>query len=110
MEPNGPLRFYPNDGEHDERHDLLIVHFAQPVNQLKNSFLKRHCDIPYLLIQMSHSARGSVGLFWLNAAEGWVDIKKNGQVSTCLDHMPFIDFSWLSLSPYSELFFYSPKL
>ena len=34
---------------------------------------------------MSHSARGSVGLFWLNAAEGWVDIKKNGQVSNFLD-------------------------
>ena len=35
---------------------------------------------------MSHSARGSVGLFWLNAAEGWVDVKKNGQVGTFLDY------------------------
>jgi len=35
-----------------------------------------YASIPMM---MSHSARGSVGLFWLNAAEGWVDVKKNGQ-------------------------------
>ena len=35
-----------------------------------------YASIPMM---MSHGARGSVGLFWLNAAEGWVDVKKNGQ-------------------------------
>ena len=34
--------------------------------------------------QMSHGPRGSVGLFLLNAAEGWVDVKKNGQVAVKL--------------------------
>ena len=33
---------------------------------------------------MSHGPRGSVGLFLLNAAEGWVDVKKNGQVAVKL--------------------------
>ena len=28
---------------------------------------------------MRHSAKGSVGLFWLNAAEGFIDTKKDGQ-------------------------------
>ena len=60
MEPHGFVCFNPNDGWYS-----LSFTFISPV---------------LLLVQMSHSARGSVGLFWLNAAEGWVDIKKNGQV------------------------------
>ena len=60
MEPHGFVCFNPNDGWYS-----LGFKFISPV---------------LLLVQMSHSARGSVGLFWLNAAEGWVDIKKNGQV------------------------------
>jgi len=35
-----------------------------------------YASIPMM---MSHGPRGSVGLFLLNAAEGWVDVKKNGQ-------------------------------
>lgn len=35
-----------------------------------------YASIPMMI---SHSSRGSVGLFWLNAAEGFVDVKKNGQ-------------------------------
>lgn len=35
-----------------------------------------YASIPFM---MSHSGQGSVGLFWLNAAEGWIDVKKNGQ-------------------------------
>ena len=62
MEPNGTLRVYSNDGK----------------SVFKALF---YYD---LLSKMSHSARGSVGLFWLNAAEGWVDIKKNGQVGNTM--------------------------
>ena len=60
MEPHGFICFNPNDGWYS-----LSFTLTPPV---------------LFLVQMSHSARGSVGLFWLNAAEGWVDIKKNGQV------------------------------
>jgi len=35
-----------------------------------------YASIPFM---MGHSAKGSVGLFWLNAAEGFIDIKKDGQ-------------------------------
>lgn len=35
-----------------------------------------YASIPFM---MGHSTKGSVGLFWLNAAEGWIDIKKDGQ-------------------------------
>jgi len=35
-----------------------------------------YASIPMM---MAHSERGSVGLFWLNAAEGWIDVKKDGQ-------------------------------
>ena len=59
MEPHGFVCFNPDDGWYS----------------LSSTFFSL-----VLLVQMSHSARGSVGLFWLNAAEGWVDIKKNGQV------------------------------
>ncbi len=33
-------------------------------------------SIPFM---MAHNAKSSVGLFWLNAAEGWIDVKKGGQ-------------------------------
>jgi len=35
-----------------------------------------YASIPFM---MGHSAKGSVGLFFLNAAEGWIDVKKGGQ-------------------------------
>jgi len=35
-----------------------------------------YASIPMM---MAHSEKGSVGLFWLNGAEGWIDVKKDGQ-------------------------------
>ena len=35
-----------------------------------------YASIPFM---MGHSARGSVGLFWLDAAEGFIYIKNDGQ-------------------------------
>ena len=35
-----------------------------------------YASIPFM---MAHNAKNSVGLFWLNAAEGWIDVKKGGQ-------------------------------
>lgn len=35
-----------------------------------------YASIPFM---MAHNTKNSVGLFWLNAAEGWIDVKKGGQ-------------------------------
>jgi len=35
-----------------------------------------YASIPMMI---SHGAKGSAGIFWLNAAEGFIDVKKNGQ-------------------------------
>ena len=35
-----------------------------------------YATVPFM---MAHNAKSSVGLFWLNAAEGWIDVKKEGQ-------------------------------
>lgn len=35
-----------------------------------------YASIPFM---MGHTASHTTGLFWLNAAEGWIDIKKGGQ-------------------------------
>ena len=33
-------------------------------------------SIPFM---MAHFTKSSVGLFWHNAADGWIDVKKGGQ-------------------------------
>ena len=68
-----------------------------------NSSIINHWK-PHLFIQMSHSARGSVGLFWLNAAEGWVDVKKNGQVSISWKNILQSWFVWTFIYPIAPLF------
>ena len=35
-----------------------------------------YASIPYV---MSHNAKRSSGVFWLNAAETWVDVRKDGE-------------------------------
>ena len=35
-----------------------------------------YASIPFMI---GHNVDNTVGLFWLNAAEGWIDVKKGGQ-------------------------------
>ena len=35
-----------------------------------------YASVPFML---AHNAKASLGVFWLNAAEGWIDVKKEGQ-------------------------------
>ena len=59
-----------------------------------------YASIPFM---MAHNTKNSVGLFWLNAAEGWIDVKKGGQGwFSGGDHQ--VDTFWMFESGIVDLF------
>jgi len=68
-----------------------------------------YASIPFMV---GHGPRGSVGLFWLNAAEGWIDVKKDGQgilgsMSNMFSSQPTekqVDSFWMFESGIVDLF------
>ena len=70
-------------------------------------------SIPFMV---AHSAHKSVGVFWNNAAETWVDIKSSKSVLSSLisffktGDVPQVDTHWISESGIMDVFiFLGPK-
>ncbi|EDV29833.1 uncharacterized protein TRIADDRAFT_37096 [Trichoplax adhaerens] len=69
-------------------------------------------SIPFML---AHCAKSTVGLFWMNAAETWIDIDSNKAKDSILsrfasmlkgnEEMPQIDTHWFSESGIIDVFF-----
>ena len=60
-----------------------------------NSRMALYASVPYL---MSHSAEQTSGLFWLNAAETWIDISYHKSLP------PKVDSTWISESGIIDAF------
>ena len=64
-------------------------------------------SIPFMV---AHSAHRSVGLFWNNAAETWIDIKSSKSVLSSLISLfktadvPQVDTHWISESGIMDVF------
>ena len=54
----------------------------------------------------AHNGKNSVGVFWLNAAEGWVDVKKAGQglLGSMFSSDQQVDTHWMFESGVLDLF------
>uniref|UniRef100_A0AAQ4QDJ3 Neutral alpha-glucosidase AB n=1 Tax=Gasterosteus aculeatus aculeatus TaxID=481459 RepID=A0AAQ4QDJ3_GASAC len=55
-------------------------------------------------VMLAHKAQRTTGIFWLNAAETWVDISSNTAGKVCSSETPQTDVRWISESGIIDVF------